>query len=226
MAQVDTRLICFGLMRLGGALGFFAFAAGAVWIAHASLGVSMPPLLTPSDLTGRQIVVGVVAVGVGVLGLLVGQTFGAAIPIGNDKTAGSIDAFWHITTYTVIAWGAISGSWFGWLLGREAAEAFWQARGTVQLVWLGLGVPVGAGVAMAAAAWFTLDVLPDVAPGCVVFLATLCAPFAICGGCGIYTAAALGLTPAWGLPAALLPILVMPMSAASMQKDRLMRTAT
>jgi len=220
MERLDSRAICYGLTRLVGAGGFGIAVVMVFFVAHSAFGVSFENTSSFNDLSRRQIVVAVVATVAGLLGLLIGQGIGASMPVRNDRTSELIDSLWHISANTVIVWIPAAGLLLGLAMGREAMAAFWQSQGLLEMIWLWCLLPMTAGLVMASLLWFALQVLPDFGGGPVVLVLSRLSPLVVFGLGGIHAASRLGLAYAWGLPLALLPIVILPLSAQTMKKDR------
>lgn len=220
MGRLDTRTICYGMMRAGGAIGFGAGVGSTLYVAYAQFGVALGHVTSFSEMTRQQIVVAVIAVFAGLIGLLIGQGLGASISVRNDRTSQSIDAFWHFSANTVILWIPVSGLLFGLVKGREAVTQFWQTHGYAEMMFLGFLLPMAAGLGIALLLWFSVEIVPRVAGPLAAFVLTNVSPYVICGGCGVYAASELGLAPGWGLSLALLPIIVLPVSIQSMRNDK------
>jgi hypothetical protein len=217
---LDTRAICYGLVRAGGAIGFAVGVGATLYVSRTRLGVALDHTAAFAGMTRQQIVVVVIAVVAGMTGALFGQGFGASISVSNDRTSQSLDALWHFSANTVMMWIPTVWLLFGLVMGREAVKEYWQTHSVEEMMFLSLVLPLAAGLIITLLLWFSVEVVPRVAGVPQAFVLTNVSPFIVCGGCGAYAASELGLAPAYGLPLALLAILIVPASLASMRKDK------
>jgi hypothetical protein len=220
MGKQNTRTICYGLMRACGLIGFGIGAAGIFYVASSQFGVTIGGTTSALDMTRQQIVVAVAAALAAMIGGLVGQNFGASIPVRDDETSQSIDAIWHFSANTVIVWVLALGPLFALAMGRGPTKEFWQSRGFAEIMWLACLLPTVAGVAIALSLWFSVTVVPKLAGALPAFVLTNVLPYIVLGTCGACAALECGLGAIWGLPMGLLAVVVMRMSARSMRKDK------
>jgi hypothetical protein len=178
-----------------------------------------------SDLSHREIVLVVLALILGVLGIVFGQAFGASIPVRSDNRARNIDAIWHFGANSTIIWNCISMTVFGLVMGKEAAREFRTTHDMSEMVWLGIALPLLVGWSILFLMWFTVEVLPRFTGAATVMVMVYVSPAAVCFAFGAYEASELGLDPRWGLVMAITPMILIPLSLEYMRKDAQRRMA-
>jgi len=225
MTSQTRRTVCYGLMRIGGAVGFGLGVALVLGIGQhiLHLNFSAKSIL---ELSRKEIVLEVLALILGLLGLVVGQAFGFSIPVRSDGLARNIDGLWHFGANSVIVWNVISTLVFGFAMGKEAARAFRATHSTAEMIWLGIVLPVLVGWSIAFVLALCVGILPEIRSSASAKLMMYGSPSAVAFAFGAYEAGKLGLNPRWGLVMAVAPLFLIPASLSYMRKDEQRRVAS
>lgn len=225
MIKQTRRTVCYGLMRMCGAFGF---GLGVALVLGIGLHVLHLNFSAKSiwELSRKEIVLEVMALILGLLGLVVGQAFGVAIPVRSDSLARNIDSLWHFGANSVIVWNVISTLVFSFAMGKEAARAFRATHSMAEMIWLGMVLPVLVGWSIAFVLALCVGMLPRVRSAGTAKLMMYGSPAAVAFAFGAYEASKLGLDPRWGVAMAVAPLFLIPASLSYMRKDEQRRVAS
>jgi hypothetical protein len=212
-------------MRACGSIGFCLSVAVVLGIGHQGFQLNFSAK-SVWELSHREIVIAVLALVLGTFGTVVGQAFGASIPIRSDNRARDIDFIWHFGANNTLIWNGVALPVFGLAMGKEAARAFRTTHAMPEMIWLGLVLPLLAGWAIAFMMWFSVEVLPKFGGAVAAMLMVNASPFVAAFVFGACEASELGLDPRWGLVMAITPLLLIPLSLDFMRKDAQRRTAS
>jgi hypothetical protein len=145
------KATCFGLMRFFGSIGFLCLALGLFYGANHGLGLGIDPM-DPFEASHRikAIVLMVASTVAGLIGLVLGQAFGASIPVRSDKADAVICCVWHFGANGSILWLATTGANLTFSLGKDGAKALVDARGpyTFAMFVLTIGLLVAVAIGL------------------------------------------------------------------------------
>lgn len=130
---MKRRYVCFGLMRLVGAVGFTIVGLGTLYLGAKCFGVELDSSASLRAVSAKGRGLLIASIVAGLAGGLVGQGIGCAIPISN-KTADRVICFlWHSLANGGIVWVTLSAMSLGTLFRGVHAEAWVRAYGMYKL---------------------------------------------------------------------------------------------